>query len=515
MDNLYRPSKITYIGETEKRGQVVKFGIKGADRSRHVYVIGQTGTGKSTLLEIMALQDFENKEGVIFLDPHGQSVENILDRTDFTRPDDVVYIAPHLQDNPIGFNIMEDIGYENRHLVASSLIAAFHKIWGAGSWSDRMEHILNNTLLALLEYPNTTLLDVSRMYANKAFRDTVVDNIKDPQVKRYWIEEYARYTDSYLRDATPAIQNKLGQFTSNPLIRNIVGQKKSTVNFREIMDNGQVCLVNLSKGLIGDNNARLLGVLFTTKVFLSALSRADLTRNELFDAAPCNFYVDEFQSFANSSFSSILSEARKYKLNLVLAHQYVGQLDEGGDGNPIRDAVFGNVGTFISFRIGPIDAELVEKQFAPVFSQEDLVALPRRHMYLTLNVDGAGTPPFSAKTFDIGPTPETSAREYIIKNSAEKYGRSKVEIEKQIKEDLEIDTKNPNPKPAPKYKKTNKNNQPPAKPPEKKDNDLKDMLGSFVKAGYEKTPDGQDLPPIVPEEGWKTMKDLVDKDEVK
>ena len=368
----YDPERIVNIGELEKRGKTVRFGIKEKDRSRHIYVIGQTGTGKSTLLEMLAMQDIRNGTGLIFMDPHGQSVEALLNYVTREHLDKIIYFAPHHQERPIGLNIMEDIGYDKRHLVVSSLMASFEKIWGAGTWSDRMAYILQNTLLALIEYPGTTLLDVGRMYTSKDFREKVVANLKDPQVRKYWVEEFANYTERYAQEATPSIQNKLGQFTSNPLMRNIIGQKDSAFNFREIMDEGKILLVNLSKGQIGENNARMLGVLFTTKIYLSALSRSDMSKAELEVANPCNFFVDEFQSFANSSFSDILSEARKYKLNLVMAHQYLGQLytDDTGGGDAIRDAVFGNVGTFVSFRVGPVDAEIISKQFAPEIMEE-------------------------------------------------------------------------------------------------------------------------------------------------
>ena len=437
-----------HIGELEQRGRTVQFGIKEKDRSRHVYVIGQTGTGKSTLLEGMAIQDVQNGAGLIFMDPHGQSAEKILEYIPQERIRDTIYFAPHLQAHPIGLNIMEDIGFDQRHQVVSSLIASFHKIWGEGTWSSRMEYILTNTLFALLEYPDTTLLDIGRMYANKEFRERVVNNIKDPQIKKYWIDEYANYSERYLQDATPAIQNKVGQFTANPLIRNIIGQSKSAFNFREVIDNKKILVVNLSKGQIGEENAKILGVLFTTKTYLAALSRSELSRTELANAPPCNFYVDEFQSFANSSFAGILSEARKYKLNLILAHQYIGQLysDDGGDGNAIRDAIFGNVGTFISFRVGPVDAEIIAKQFAPDITEEDLVSLPRFHIYLTLNIDGAGSKPFSARTLNI-PHSNTSEEEKelllatIIEHSGKTYGIPREKIEEHLRIRFEEDMK--------------------------------------------------------------------------
>ena len=438
---VYDPERIVNIGELEKRGKTVRFGIKEKDRSRHIYVIGQTGTGKSTLLEMLAMQDIRNGTGLIFMDPHGQSVEALLNYVTQDYLENIIYFAPHHQERPIGLNIMEDIGYDKRHLVVSSLMASFEKIWGAGTWSDRMAYILQNTLLALIEYPGTTLLDVGRMYSSKGFREKVVANLKDPQVRKYWVEEFANYTERYAQEATPSIQNKLGQFTSNPLMRNIIGQKESAFNFREIMDEGKILLVNLSKGQIGENNARMLGVLFTTKIYLAALSRSDMTKAELEAANPCNFFVDEFQSFANSSFSDILSEARKYKLNLVMAHQYLGQLysDDAGGGDVIRDAVFGNVGTFVSFRVGPVDAEIISKQFAPDITEEDLVALPRYHIYLTLNIDGAGSTPFSARTF-YEPAPEgVSLEEEVVRRTMDVYGVDRATVEKMVEDNLAED----------------------------------------------------------------------------
>ena len=534
----FDPDRKVYLGETERRGEVIRFGIREEDRSRHVYVIGQTGTGKSTFLEMIAMQDMVNGEGLIFMDPHGQSVDSLLDYVTPDSMDRTIYFAPHLQDRPVGLNIMEDVGYDHRHHVVSSLMASFEKIWGETSWSDRMAYILQNTLLALLEYPGTTLLDVGRMYSSRDFRTKVVENVKDPQVRRYWVDEYENYSDRYVQDATPAIQNKLGQFTSNPLMRNIIGQKKSAFNFREIMDNGNVLLVNLSKGRIGDNNARMLGILFTTKIYLSALSRSDLSPQQL-DATPaCNFYVDEFQSFANSTFSSILSEARKYKLNLVLAHQYIGQIYSGdtGDGNAIRDAVFGNVGTFISFRVGPVDAEIIAKQFAPTVTEEDLVSLPRFHMFLKLNINGAGSPPFSARTYTKPDPPHESIADKVVAQSVERYGVDRGEIEERVRKNIESDWKS---KGDEKKGKGTQRRMPPAKgggvgsarpgrsdrtsfsekPDRRRDGgggkkELSDIIQQTKKSGISKPvrapekKEGEKAPPINYEDGWVSIGDV-------
>src|SRR3989344_3851303 len=241
---------ITYLAATDARGRQQAFGIKSLDRHRHMYIIGKTGMGKSVLLENMAIQDIQNGEGFCFIDPHGSTAEKLLDFIPEHRIEDVIYFAPFDLDYPVAFNVMEDVGYDKRHLVSSGLMSAFKKIW-EDAWSARMEYILTNTLLALLEYPDSTLLDVNRMLINKAFRKKVVEYVTDPIVKSFWVDEFANYTDRYTQDATPAIQNKVGQFTSNPLIRNIVGQAKSSFDLRQVMDERKILIINLSKGLIG------------------------------------------------------------------------------------------------------------------------------------------------------------------------------------------------------------------------------------------------------------------------
>src|SRR3989338_1616791 len=367
------PDQITYFAATNSRGKEAPFGIRNEDRARHMYIIGKTGMGKSTMLENMAIQDIRNGEGMAFIDPHGSTADRIMEYVPAHRIKDVVYFAPFDLDYPLAFNIMEDVGYDKRHLVVSGLLSAFRKIW-VDAWSARMEYILSNTLLALLEYPGSTLLLI-----NKHFRKKVVDNVKDPIVKSFWVDEFANYTDRYTQDATPAIQNKVGQFTSNPLIRNIVGQAKSSFDLRQVMDNKKIFIANLSKGRMGETNADLIGSMLTTKIYLSAMSRADESAVVQAKLPPFYFYVDEFQSIANASFADNLSEARKYKLALTIAHQYVEQMEEN-----VRNAVFGNVGTTIAFRVGPFDAEVLETIFKPKFTQEDLVSLGFAQIYITL-----------------------------------------------------------------------------------------------------------------------------------
>ncbi len=427
---MNNPDRVTYFAATDARGKRVPFGIKAKDRARHMYVIGKTGMGKSTLLENMAIQDIQNGEGMCFIDPHGSAVEKLLDFIPANRINDVVYFAPFDLEHPMAFNVMEDVGYDKRHLVTSGLMATFKKIW-EDAWSARMEYILTNTLLALLEYPGATLLGVNRMYTDKGYRKKVVDNIKDPVVKDFWVKEFAGYTDRFTQEATPAIQNKIGQFTSNPLIRNIIGQSHSSFDIRTLMDQKKILLINLSKGLVGDTNMRLLGSMLTTRIFLGAMSRADLPPHELAKAEPFYFYVDEFQNFANESFSEILSEARKYQLNLLIAHQYVAQMEE-----EVQAAVFGNVGTTVTFRVGPLDAELLEKVFTPEFLQEDLVNLGFAQIYLSLMIDGIGSRPFSAVTIPPIEAPSRSFRTEVIAASRAQFATARAGVETMIFDEL-------------------------------------------------------------------------------
>ncbi|MBI4155989.1 MAG: type IV secretion system DNA-binding domain-containing protein [Candidatus Zambryskibacteria bacterium] len=417
---------VTYFAETDARNKKIKFGIKAKDRLKHMYVIGKTGMGKSTLLENMAIQDIQNGNGIAFIDPHGGSAEKLLDYIPENRIKDVLYFAPFDLDYPVSFNIMEDVGANKRHLVVAGLMATFEKIW-ADAWSARMAYILQNTLLALLEYPGATLLGVNRMYTDKDFRKSVVDNITDVTVKSFWVDEYTKYTDRYTQEATPAIQNKIGQFASNPLIRNIIGQSKSTFDLRKIMDEKKILIMNLSKGLVGEGNAKLLGSMLITKIYLAAMSRADLHESELAKSPNFYFYVDEFQSFANKSFADILSEARKYRLNLTIAHQYIEQMEE-----EVRDAVFGNVGTLITFRVGAFDAEVLEKEFAPTFTAEDLVNLGFAQIYLKLMIDGVSSPPFSATTLPSIDRPKINFKNDVIKSSREQFSHTREIVEKNI-----------------------------------------------------------------------------------
>jgi hypothetical protein len=372
------------------------------------------------------VQDIQNGEGMAFIDPHGKTADLLLEYVPQERIKDVIHIAPFDVDFPISFNVLESVDPTKRHLVVSGLMSTFKKIW-VDAWSARMEYILTNTLLALLEAPNTTLLGVNRMLSDKEYRKEIVSHITDPSVKSFWVKEFANYTERMAAEAVPSIQNKVGQFTANPLIRNMIGQPVSSFDFREAMDSRKIIIINLSKGRIGDENMKLLGGLLVTKMYLAAMSRADVS-DRVMQMLP-NFYlfVDEFQNFANASFADILSEARKYKLNLTIAHQYVEQMDE-----VVRPAVFGNVGTMITFRVGATDAELLEKEFAPTFTMEDLVNLGFAQIYLKLMIDGLGSAPFSARTLGPIPHPDTSYVKEIIDSSRAQFARPREQVEIEI-----------------------------------------------------------------------------------
>jgi len=414
---------INFFAETTYRNIRKKFGIKLDDRRRHFYAVGKTGMGKTSMIQNMAIQDIQQGRGMGFIDPHGEAAEELLDFVPSNRINDVVYINPADLDYPIAFNVMEKVSLEHRHLVAAGLMGVFKKIW-PDVWSARMEYILNNTILALLEYPGSTLLGVNRMLSDSDFRKKVVKKVTDPVIKSFWVNEFAKYSQRYETEATAAIQNKVGQFISIPLIRNSIGQVNSSINMREIMDKRKILIMNLSKGKIGEDNSTLLGALLITKVQLAAMSRVDIPEKERQDFF---LYVDEFQNFATESFVNVLSEARKYRLSLILAHQYITQMEE-----TVRDAVFGNVGTLVSFRVGAADAEFLEKEFQPEFFAQDIVNLAKYNIYLKLMIDGLAGRPFSARTLPPFSPPKISNKEKIIKVSRERYGTPRQKVEESI-----------------------------------------------------------------------------------
>jgi len=413
---------ICLFAQTNFRNQLRRFGIKIDDRRRHMYVIGKTGMGKTTMMENMVLHDIYSGHGVGIVDPHGDFAEKIIDYIPPRRINDVVYFNPADTNNPIGFNILEVKNEDQKHLVAAGLMGIFKKIW-PDVWSSRMEYILNNTLLALLDYPGSTLLGINRLLADKKYRKRVVSQLKDPVIKAFWQTEFANYSDRYMTEAVAPIQNKIGQFLSASVIRNMVAQVKSTINIRDIMDNKKIFIMNLSKGRIGEDNSRLLGGMLITQIQLAAMERVEIPENDRKDFF---LYVDEFQNFANPSFANILSEARKYRLSLILAHQYIKQLDE-----MVADAVFGNIGTVVSFRVGGPDSEQLVKEFTPTFLEEDIVNLPKFQIFLKLMIDGVASLPFSAMTMPPIGSP-TGSSDRVIKVSRERYSKKKEEIEDKI-----------------------------------------------------------------------------------
>ncbi len=416
------PEELTILAKTSFRGAEELFGIRNPDRRRHIYVIGKSGVGKSTLLMNMSIADIRANRGVGIIDPHGEYAEKILDFVPNSRVNDVVLFSPADKEYPVAFNILELKDPELKTVVASGVVSVFKKIFGY-SWGPRLEYWLRNSILALLDFPNATLLMVPRLLTEKEFRRKVVEKIKDPVLKSYWLNEFEMMDQRQRNETIGPILNKVGQFISSPLIRNIVGQPHSTIDFRKVMDEKKILVVNLSKGTIGEDNASLLGSLVITALQLAALSRANVPEAKREDFF---LYVDEFQNFATDSFAVILSEARKYHLSLTIANQYMAQLPE-----EVRDAVFGNVGTIIAFRVGADDAVYLKREFAPVFDEEDLVNLDVFSIYVKLSVNGITTAAFSAKTLPL-PQDTTGNREKIIALSREQYSKPRQFVEEKI-----------------------------------------------------------------------------------
>jgi hypothetical protein len=358
-----------------------------------MYAIGKTGMGKSTLLLNLVRQDIENGEGVALLDPHGDLAEKVFALLPKERKKDLIYLDVARRDNPLTFNPLEVPDSSKASLVVSSLMSVFKKIWG-DCWGPRMEYILRNGLATLSAFPKANLVDLQRLFNDREYRKLILRYVEDRQVKSFWEKEFDVWTPRMQQEALSPIQNKIGQFLNNPLVKNIVGGRQSSFDLRELMDSGKILLVNLSKGKIGEDSSSLLGALLVTKIAMVALSRQDMPEEERRDFY---FYVDEFQSFTTSGFIDILSEARKYRLNLVLTNQYLHQVDL-----EVMRAILGNVGTLISFRVGTEDAKILAEEFYPTFRQSDLVNLPAYCVYLKLMIDGNASQPFSADTlFDL------------------------------------------------------------------------------------------------------------------
>ena len=415
--------QISAFGVTNFRGINHQFGMLRYDRSRHVYIIGQTGAGKSGLLELFALSDIFHNQGYAIIDPHGDFAINNMKFIPGSRLNDVVYFNPADTAYPLGFNPLEVTNPNQKTNISSEVIGVLKRMFGE-SWGPRLEYILRYTILALLDRPETTMLDITRMLTDKTFRKETLGYCRDTVVLQFWNVEFASWNDKFVAEAVAPVLNKVGAFTANPIIRNIIGQPKSTFNIRQIMDEGKILIVNLSKGLIGEDNAAILGSFLVTKIQLAAMSRSDIP--DIRDRRPFYLYVDEFQNFATDSFATILSEARKYGLNLTVANQYISQMNE-----TVRDAVFGNVGTMISFRVSADDAPILAKQFEPNFEAVDLLQMHNRNFVINMVIGGEKTPAFSARTLELPPS-QVDNTPHIIEHSRRMYSRNREDVEREI-----------------------------------------------------------------------------------
>jgi len=380
---------ISYLGRTNSRGGPKAFGIKQADRLSHVYVVGRTGTGKTTLIETLAAQDIRAGRGLCVIDPHGDLAERLVARVPPERASELVYLNAADGAQPYGYNPLRQVGRERVPLAVSGLMEAFKKLW-EDAWGVRMEHILRNALYALIETGGATLPDLLRLLSDRVYRRTVASRVKNEQVRTFWKEEFKGYNPRYRQEAIAPIQNKVGAFLADPRLYRLLVAPPIDLHFRKLMDEGGILIVNLAKGRLGEDSATLLGALLVTTIGLAGLSRADTPEGT---RRPFFLYIDEFQSFTTLSLANMISELRKFGIGLTLAHQHLHQLEP-----EIRHAVLGNAGTLISFRIGPEDANLISKEFQSVFEPVDFLRLPNRSIYLTLMIDGAPSRPFSANT---------------------------------------------------------------------------------------------------------------------
>ncbi len=423
--------EISPIASTNYRGHNTIFGLLRHDRSRHLYIIGQTGVGKSALLELLTISDIYSQCGFAVIDPHGDYALSILRRIPAERADDVIYLNPADTDFPIAFNPMEVLDPKLKTHTVSELIGVLKRMFE--SWGPRLEYILRYSLLALLDYPEATMLDITRMLTDRKFRQDVIKHIEDPVVRNFWTVEFASWNDKFVAEAVAPVLNKVGAFTANPLVRNIIGQPKSSFSIRQVMDDRKILIVNLNRGLVGEDNAALLGSLLVTKIQLGAMSRADIHGA---DRVPFYLYVDEFQNFATESFATILSEARKYGLSLAVANQYIAQMPM-----EVKDAVFGNVGSTIAFRTGADDARIMLKYFEPHFDEHDLIHMHNRHFIISMTIAGEKVQAFSGITLNLPPQAEDySAR--IIDRSRTRYASSREYVERFVRERyLEINKK--------------------------------------------------------------------------
>jgi len=420
---LVDENEVSFFGETNYRNEKKIFGIKRIDRRRHLYIVGKTGSGKSRLLQLLLVSDIQSGQGCCLIDPHGDLADELLKFVPKSRINDVIYVNPTDRDFPIGFNPLEPVeSYEERQHLSRFFIAIFKKLF-AENWNSRMEHLIRYITLALLETPDSNVMGITRMLSDTNFRQRVIKQLQDPVVKSFWTNEFSTSNEQFIDVAAVPIMNKVGQFISNPIIRNMVGQRKNMLDFDKFMNEGKIVIVNLSKGKLGEDNAALLGSMIITKVQQAALARASMEEEQRRDFY---FYVDEFQNFATDAFSSILSEARKYHLDLTIAHQYIAQLPDD-----VKATAFGNVGSIIVFPVGGDDAAYLTKEFSPTFTADDMINLNVREMYIKMSIDGKLNPPFSGRTITT-PKPEFDYSADIIDRTRTKYARNRVTVENEI-----------------------------------------------------------------------------------
>ncbi|PIZ73388.1 hypothetical protein COY07_02070 [Candidatus Peregrinibacteria bacterium CG_4_10_14_0_2_um_filter_43_11] len=415
-------SQISMFGKTNYHNNYVDFGILRSDRRRHLYTVGKSGSGKSKLLEMLIKEDFDAGHGVAVLDPHGDLVDAVLRYVPEHRKNDVIIFDPSDIDFPVAFNPMESVGEAYKMQLTIGFLDIFKKLFG-DNWSDRLEHVLRYTTLALLDSPNTSILSILKMLTDKNYRQKIISRIKDAVVKNFWVSEFAAWSEKFDAEAITPLLNKVGQLVATNMIRNIIGQPASKFDIADVMNNQKILLMKVSKGLLGEENSQLLGAMIVTKVYQSAMRRAELHEK---DRKDFYFYIDEFQNFATDTFEEIISEARKYRLNLTIAHQYMGQLDE-----VIQKTVFGNVGSMLNFRVGSDDAGILEAEYNPVFTKRDIINLGVREFYIKMSVNGEIREAFSARTLDVPPVTNDLTDE-IIALSRSKYCTPREEVEKQL-----------------------------------------------------------------------------------
>lgn len=425
------PTSGLYLGKSVYRGVERPVFISESDRQRHMYIIGKTGTGKSEFLKELIMQDIETGKGICFIDPHGDAVEELLEMIPPERAEDVIYFRPSDTDRPMGLNLLEANSEDQKHFVSTAVINMMYKLFDphkTGIVGPRFEHAVRNAMLTAMSEPGTTFIEVMRILTDARYVQELLPKVQDPIVRRYWTDQIAQTSDFHKSEVLDYITSKFGRFVTNKMIRNIIGQSQSSFSFRQVMDEKKILLINLSKGELGEENSSFLGLILVPRILMAAMSRADVPKEQRSDFY---LYVDEFQNFATPDFAVILSEARKYKLNLIVANQFIGQIEE-----EVKNAIFGNVGTILSYRVGVTDAGYLAHEFSPVFGEDDLLNIERFHVYAKTIVDNEPVPPFSIDlTKDMT---ETDAKrnprvaEIITEMSRLRYGRDMRLVEAEI-----------------------------------------------------------------------------------